>query len=89
MRSKSSTHIDTVTTESIDRLQARLFFLMTRYTTRPCQQLAEHIVESLILLCQHPHIQLMPAQQHIYSQSVNLWRSRITESVPKKVNAGH
>ncbi|MEO1925650.1 MAG: hypothetical protein ABGY08_06650, partial [Gammaproteobacteria bacterium] len=56
---------------TIDRLQARLFYLMKQYTMNPCIHLAGHIVELLRNLCQHPHIELLPAQHYIYSQSLN------------------
>jgi hypothetical protein len=62
---------------TIDRLQARLFYLMTQYTVNPCIHLAGHIVELLTNLCQHPHIELLPAQHYIYSQSLNYWRSQL------------
>lgn len=63
--------------ETIDRLQARLFYLLTQYSVHPCQHLAGHIVEQLNCLCQHPHIELLPTQRYIYSQSLNYWRSRV------------
>jgi hypothetical protein len=62
---------------NIDRLQARLYYLMTQHSVHPCTHIASHIVEILIKLCQHPHIELMPAQHYIYSQSLNYWRSRL------------
>ena len=63
--------------ETIDRLQARLFYLMTQYSVHPCQHLAGHIVDQLNCLCRHPHIELLPTQRYIYSQSLNYWRSRV------------
>ena len=66
-----------ITINSIDRLQARLFYLITQYSLHPCTHLAAHIVKQLTNLCQHPHIDLMPAQHYIYSNSLNYWRSRI------------
>jgi nitric oxide reductase large subunit len=62
---------------NIDRLQARLYYLMTQYSVHPCTHIAAHIVEILTRLCQHPHIELIPAQHYIYSQSLNYWRSRL------------
>ena len=62
---------------SIDRMQARLFYLTTQFSAHPCTHLAGHIVELLTNLCKHPHIELMPAQHYIYSQSLNYWRSRL------------
>lgn len=75
--------------ESIDQLQAKLFFLMTRYTTHPCHHIASHIVDSLTLLSTHPHIELFPMQRQIYSQSINLWRSRLLESMPGEASVMH
>ena len=68
---------DEMVSNSIDRLQARLFYLITQYSLHPCKHLAAHIVNQLTNLCQHPHIELLPAQHYIYSQSINLWRSRL------------
>lgn len=62
---------------SLDRLQARIFYLITQYSQRPCTHLAANIVKELNTVCQHPHIELLPAQQYIYSQSINYWRSRL------------
>lgn len=62
---------------SLDRLQARIFYLITQYSQRPCTHLAANIVEELNTVCQHPHIELLPAQQYIYSQSINYWRSKL------------
>ena len=70
----------------IDRLQARLFYLITQYSFHPCKHLAANIVHQLTCLCQHPHIELMPAQQYIYSQSLNLWRSKLV--LDNKVKSG-
>ena len=74
----------------IDRLQARLFYLITQYSFHPCKHLAANIVNQLAQLCQHPHIELMPAQHYIYSQSLNLWRSRLIDGVlPKEKHQLH
>ncbi|MGB1801102.1 MAG: hypothetical protein ACPHLK_09780 [Gammaproteobacteria bacterium] len=62
---------------SLDRLQARIFYLITQYSQHPCTHLAANIVKELNNVCQHPHIELLPAQQYIYSQSINYWRSRL------------
>lgn len=62
---------------SLDRLQARIFYLITQYSQRPCAHLAANIVKELNNVCHHPHIELLPAQQYIYSQSINYWRSRL------------
>lgn len=73
---------------SIDRLQARLFYLMTQYSSHPCTHIAAHIVQQLTSLCQHPNIELLPAQHYIYSQSLNYWRSRLlknSEQVNKRI----
>ena len=85
----STETIDDSENESIDRLQAKLFFLMTRYMSHPCHHIAAHIVESLTSLSKHPHIELFPMQQQIYSQSINLWRSRLLESVPNEASVMH
>lgn len=69
--------VEEATINTIDRLQARLFYLITQYSVHPCTHLAGHIVELLNSLCQHPHIELLPAQHYIYSQSLNYWRSRL------------
>ena len=68
---------DASSVETIDRLQARLFYLMTQYSLHPCRHLAGHIVDQLNCLCRHPHIELLPTQRYIYSQSLNYWRSRV------------
>ncbi|MBL1140789.1 MAG: hypothetical protein HND53_02045 [Proteobacteria bacterium] len=70
---------------NIDRMQARLFYLTTQFSVHPCTHLAGHIVELLTSLCKHPHIELLPAQRYIYSQSLNYWRSRLINS-PKQEN---
>jgi len=67
-------------TKNIDRLQARLFYLVTQYSVNPCTHIAGHIVKQLTYLCQHPHISLMPAQHYIYSNSLNYWRSRLVNN---------
>lgn len=72
---------------TIDRLQARLFYLITQYSLHPCTHLAGHIVESLTKLCQHQHIELLPAQHYIYSQSINYWRSCLIKSTVPKTRA--
>lgn len=69
--------VDESAINTIDRLQARLFYLITQYSVHPCTHLAGHVVELLTNLCQHPHIELLPAQHYIYSQSLNYWRSRL------------
>ena len=66
-------------TPSLDGLQARLFRLMTQYSMHPCRHVASHIVQALTKLCQHPHIELLPEQRSIYSQSLNLWRARLLQ----------
>ena len=63
--------------ENIDRMQARLFYLTTQFSIHPCTHLAGQIVELLNHLCRHPHIEMLPAQRYIYSQSLNYWRSRL------------
>lgn len=65
---------------NIDRMQARLFYLTTQFSVHPCTQLASHIVDLLTSLCKHPHIELLPAQRYIYSQSLNYWRSRLIKN---------
>ena len=65
---------------SIDRLQARLFYLITQYSLHPCTHIAANIVEQLSCLCRHPHIELLPAQHYIFSQSINYWRSRLLQN---------
>ncbi len=80
--------VEESTNNNIDKLQARLFYLITQYSENPCAHIAGHIVKLLTSLCQHPHIELMPAQHYIYSNSVNYWRSRLNVScvsVSKKV----
>ena len=62
---------------SLDKLQAQLFRLLTQYSVRPCNHVASHIVQSLTHLCEHPLIELVPEQRSIYSQSLNMWRSRL------------
>ena len=69
-----------ISINSIDRLQARLFYLITQYSLHPCTHIAGHIVKQLTSLCQHPHIELLPAQHYIYSQSINYWRSRLVHN---------
>ena len=70
---------------NIDRMQARLFYLTTQFSVHPCTHLAGHIVQLLTNLCQHPHIELLPAQRYIYSQSLNYWRSRLINN-PQPAN---
>lgn len=72
---------------TIDRMQARLFYLTTQFSVHPCTHLAGHIVELLTSLCQHPHIELLPAQHYIYSQSLNYWRSRLVSGPEPKSKA--
>ncbi len=62
---------------SLDNLQAQLFRVLTQYSVRPCHDVATHIVQSLTHLCEHPLIELVPEQRSIYSQSLNMWRSRL------------
>lgn len=62
---------------NIDRMQARLYYLITQFTVHPCKHIAGKIVELLTMLCKHPNIELLPAQHYIYSQSLNYWRSRL------------
>mgnify|MGYP007077497544 CR=1 FL=1 len=68
------------TDNTLDRLQARLFYLMTQYTVHPCRHIAASIVNQLNTLCEHPHIELLPAQRYIYCQSINYWRSCLINS---------
>jgi hypothetical protein len=85
--SKTETKEDS-SINNIDRMQARLFYLTTQFSVHPCTHLAAHIVELLTSLCKHPHIELLPAQHYIYSQSLNYWRSRLVnnqQSVQKPV----
>lgn len=72
---------------SLDRLQARIFYLITQYSQRPCTHLAANIVRELNHVCQHPHIELLPAQQYIYSQSINYWRSRLVNCSEPRTKA--
>ena len=72
---------------NIDRMQARLFYLTTQFSAHPCTHLAGHIVELLTKLCKHPHIELLPAQHYIYSQSLNYWRSRLINCAQPKGKA--
>jgi hypothetical protein len=72
---------------NIDRMQARLFYLTTQFSVHPCTHLAGHIVELLTSLCKHPHIELLPAQHYIYSQSLNYWRSRLINNCAPKNQA--
>ncbi|MEQ8289933.1 MAG: hypothetical protein RIB78_09430 [Gammaproteobacteria bacterium] len=84
-RRKPMNHsVNTHTTEqpSLDGLQAQLFRLLTQYSLHPCRHIATHIVQALTHLCQHPHIELVPEQRHIYSQSLNVWRSRLLQTQP-------
>lgn len=69
--------VEEPTHNNIDRLQARLFYLMTQYSVNPSTHIAGHIVKQLTCLCMHPHIDLMPAQHYIYSNALNYWRSRL------------
>jgi DNA helicase IV len=72
---------------NIDRMQARLFYLTTQFSVHPCTHLAGHIVELLTSLCKHPHIELLPAQHYIYSQSLNYWRSRLIKNAEPRSKA--
>lgn len=73
IRPESLTADDTM---NLDQLQAALYFLVTRYTSHPCPHIAERIVEHLVLLCNHPSIELLPIQHELYAKSINYWRSR-------------
>ena len=68
------------TNNTLDRLQARLFYLLTQYSVHPCRHIAANIVNQLNTLCEHPHIELVPAQRYIYCQSINYWRSQLVNS---------
>lgn len=72
---------------NIDRMQARLYYLTTQFSAHPCRHLAGHIIELLTQLCKHPHIELLPAQHYIYSQSLNFWRSRLISCAEPKSKA--
>jgi len=61
---------------TLDNLQAGLFFLMNQYTFHQSPKIAEKIVEHLNLLCNHPHIALLPTQNHLYARLLNIWRAR-------------
>lgn len=61
---------------TLDVLQAGLFYLMNQYTFRQCPEIAGKIVEHLRLLCNHPHIELLPSQGHLYARMINIWRAR-------------
>ncbi len=71
------THMAETKNITLDQLQARLFYFMSQYSLHPCCHIAKHIVTELTRLCQHPHIELIPAQQQVYCRSLNLWRSRL------------
>ncbi len=60
----------------LDVLQAGLFYLMTQYSFRNCPRIAEKVVEHLTLLCNHPQIGLLPAQNNLYARLINVWRAR-------------
>ncbi|GJM04340.1 MAG: hypothetical protein DHS20C09_03310 [marine bacterium B5-7] len=72
--------VEEPTNNNIDKLQARLFYLITQYSENQCSHIAGHIVNLLTSLCRHPHIDLMPAQHYIYSNSINYWRSRLSNN---------
>ncbi len=80
MSEQQSETVEDSAINNIDRMQARLFYLTTQFSMHPCTHLAGHIVELLTRFCQHPHIELLPAQRYIYSQSLNYWRSRLINS---------
>ena len=77
MQENREHHVAETKTITLDQLQARLVYFMNQYSLHPCRQVAKHIVSVLTHLCQHPHIELIPVQQQVYSRSLNLWRSRM------------
>ena len=60
----------------IDALQAKLFFLVSRYSFRPSPAIADRVIAQLDALARHPCIELLPVQQRVYASLMNLWRSR-------------
>lgn len=60
----------------IDALQAKLFFLVSRYSFRPSPAIADRVIAQLDALGRHPCIGLLPLQQRVYASLMNLWRSR-------------
>lgn len=74
---------------SLDSLQAGLFFLINQYTFRQCPKIAEKIVEHLDMLCRHSQIELLPAQNHLYSKMINLWRARTIHNADRAFENSH
>jgi hypothetical protein len=64
----------------IDALQAKLFFLVSRYGLRPSPAIADRVVAQLDALGRHPCIELLPVQQRVYASLMNLWRSRASSA---------
>jgi hypothetical protein len=63
--------------ETIDGLQAGLFWLMTSYAAAPSSRAAAAVVEQLMALCRHPHIAFLPIQAEVYVRLLNEWRARL------------
>lgn len=59
---------------SLDKLQAALFYLMTRYATRPCPHVADKIVDHLVMLSRHPEVKGLPTLREVYERDVACWR---------------
>lgn len=68
---------------SLDTLQAALFYLTTQYSFHPCPIVAAAIVEHLTLLCNHPHIELIPAQNRVFAKLLNIWRACLPSCVTR------
>lgn len=63
--------------DTIDGLQAGLFWRMTRYAAAPSSSAAAAVVEQLMALCRHPHIAFLPIQAGVYVRLLNEWRARL------------
>ena len=63
--------------DTIDVLQAALFWRMTRYAAAPSSSAAAAVVEQLTALCRHPHIAFLPIQAGVYVRLLNEWRARL------------
>lgn len=65
--------------ESLDRLQANLFYALSCYISRPQAVIAQEVVGHLRRLCQHPEIELLPIQNKLYRQMLFCWQARLLQ----------
>ena len=62
---------------SIDDVQSAVFTAMTRYCLQGRYQDAAQVVNELLGLLHHPHIELMPKQRETVLALLYAWRERL------------